>query len=1005
MRPTILALSLAASLPALSAPLSYNRDIRPILAENCFACHGPDKGARKAKLRLDLREVALAKEAFVPGDVEASELVYRINADDKDEVMPPPDSHKSLTPEQKKILQAWIKEGAAYEPHWAYLKPVRPAVPAMGAQHPIDNFILAGMPEEARKPSPLADPNTLARRLSFDFLGLPPSSSKIVDPASRIEATVDSLLASPHFGERMAVFWLDLARYADSIGYHNDKVRDVTPYRDYVIRAFNENKPYDKFIIEQLAGDLLENPTTEHYVATGFNRINQISQEGGIQDKEYIAKYYSERVRTTSVAFLGSTMGCSECHDHKFDPFTTKDFYSMEAFFADIYEKGAYNGDGRYNPGADIKKHPGFKLSTWGPAMDVPEADKTDALARIAREKKAAEAELQKTTPELEVAFLDWLADLKSKLGSSKPQDVKILDDKELPLGNIKTVTDNVHSGTIARHQQNSGLVQHIVDTASKPVTMAAGDTLFAYVWLDPKDPPKQIMLQFHADRNWNHRAWWGEDHIPYGKGSKNADHHQAGALPELGKWVRIEVPADKVGLGAGKTITQVAYTQHGGTVLWDLSGRHTDDSNAALAGLPGPARKALVAGSDKALSDKQKAPLFAHYRSLAPALEPIRKKIAKLNEEEKASKGKMRMTLVTVSTNPREIRILPRGNWMDRSGDVMQPAVPAFLSDSSPPATGEARLTRLDLANWIASTDNPLTARTFVNRVWALFFGVGLSRDLQDLGNQGQWPTHPELLDWLSVEFMTSGWDVKRLVKLIATSKTYQQSSNTIAGMMAGDPYNRLYNRQNPRRLPAEFVRDNALAVSGLLNSQIGGASARPYQPAGYYRELNFPKRQYKQDNDANQYRRGIYMHWQRSFLHPMLAAFDAPAREECTAERETSNTPQQALDLLNDPTFVEAARVFAEALMAGGKSFPARLEAGFQRLLNRKPYPAEAALLTALYEKQLARYKSRPADATALLGVGLRPANKELNPIDLAATTAVTRALLNLHETITRY
>jgi hypothetical protein len=512
-------------------------------------------------------------------------------------------------------------------------------------------------------------------------------------------------------------------------------------------------------------------------------------------------------------------------------------------------------------------------------------------------------------------------------------------------------------------------------------------------------------MLQFHADKNWNHRAWWGEDHIPYGKGSKKADHHQAGALPELGKWVRIAVPADKVGLGAGKKITQLAFTQHGGTVLWDLTGRHTDDSNAALAGLPGPARKALVASSDKALSDKQKTPLMAHFRTVAPALEPIRKKIAKLAVAEKAAKGKMRTTLVTISTNPREIRILPRGNWMDRSGDVMQPAVPAFLSNSSSPATGESRLTRLDLANWIASTENPLTARAFVNRVWALFFGTGLSRDLQDLGNQGRWPTHPELLDWLSVEFMASGWDVKALVKLIVTSRTYQQSSNATAAMMTDDPYNKLYNRQNPRRLPAEFVRDNALAVSGLLNMQIGGTSARPYQPAGYYRELNFPKRTYKQDNDANQYRRGVYIHWQRSFLHPMLVAFDAPAREECTASRETSNTPQQALNLLNDPSFVEAARVFAEQLIGEGTPFAERLATGFQRLLNRKPHPEEAAILQALYDRQLRHYVKNPKDAMALLGVGLRPASKEANPMDLAATTAVTRALLNLHETITRY
>ena len=370
MRLTIIALTLLSSLTAVAEPLSYNRDVRPILAENCFSCHGPDKNSREAKLRLDVREDALTSEAFVAGDPKASEIIHRVYTEDSEEIMPPPDSHRVLTSAQKKILSEWVKQGAEYEPHWAYIVPKRPEVPKAGATHPIDNFILAGMPDARRKLSPRADTDTLRKRISFDLTGLPASFDKI--GGLDVQASVDHFLASPHFGERMAVMWLDLARYADSHGYHSDKTWSMTPYRDYVIRAFNSNKPYDTFIVEQLAGDLLEQPTTEQYVATGFNRVNQLSEEGGIQDAEYIAKYYAERVRTTSVAFLGSTMGCSECHDHKFDPFTAKDFYSMEAFFSDIYEKGAYNGDGRYNAGADIKKYPGFKLDKWGPALDVP---------------------------------------------------------------------------------------------------------------------------------------------------------------------------------------------------------------------------------------------------------------------------------------------------------------------------------------------------------------------------------------------------------------------------------------------------------------------------------------------------------------------------------------------------------------------------------------------------------------------------------------------------------
>lgn len=995
---------LTVPLLAHAEPLSYNRDIRPILSENCFACHGPDKAAREAKLRLDVREVALKKDAIVPGDPEESELVYLINTDDEEDLMPPPDSHKSLTKEEKKILAQWIEEGAVYEAHWAYLKAERPAVPDMGAKHPIDNFILAGLKSEKLTLSPPADPSTLARRLSFDLTGLPPVANGLTDPAPDL----DRLLSSPHFGERMAVFWLDLARYADTVGYHNDVVRDVTPYRDYVVRAFNENKPYDQFIIEQLAGDLLENPSLEDYVATTFNRVNQISSEGGIQDLEYVAKYQAERVRTTSVAFLGATMGCAECHDHKFDPFTAKDFYAMEAFFADIFEKGAFNGDGRFNEGADIKNYPGFTLTKWGPSMRVPEGEQETELAKLVAKRTAAEAELQETTPALEAAFADWVKEIKDKVAAGKAQDVTILEDDEFPLGGAKTVTENVHSGSLARSQQGEESVQHIVDLAKNPTIVAEGDTLFAWVWLDPENPPKQLMLQFHDDKNWNHRAWWGEDLLSYGQGSKKTEHHHLGKLPPLGKWTRLEVPAAAVGLSDGKKVTSLAFTQFGGTVLWDLVGRHTDTSRAALAEFPEPVRKAFAASKDQELTVPQKNLLFAHYRTIAPALDSTRKKIAACKASEKAAQDAIRTTLVTLAAKPREIRLLPRGNWMDKTGEILQPAVPEFLSatpktDSSAPDT--ARSTRLDLAQWIASRDNPLTARAFTNRVWALFFGSGLSRDLQDLGNQGQWPTHPELLDWLAVEFMESGWDVKHLVKLIVTSQTYQQSSNASAALSESDPYNLHYARQNPRRLPAEFVRDNALAVSGLLNPQLGGPSARPYQPEGYYAQLNFPKRKYQQHNDANQYRRGIYMHWQRSFLHPMLSAFDAPAREECTASRSLSNTPLQALDLLNDPTFVEAARVFAQELVKASPDLSVRLESGFRRLLSRSPSGAEVEILTALYDKQRARYREAPEDAGMLLGVGLSPVAEKLDPVDLAAMTSVTRTLLNLHESITRY
>ena len=821
-------------------PLSYNRDIRPILSENCFACHGPDKASREAKLRLDVREVAVDKEAIIPGDPGGSELVYLINSDDEDEVMPPPESHNRLTTREKKLLARWIEQGAVYEPHWAYIKPQRPAVPEMGEKNPIDNFILARLKLEGLSILPAADSATIARRMSLDLTGLPPFASGAKDPAADLE----KLLASPHFGERMAVHWLDLARYADTNGYHADTVRDVTPYRDYVVDAFNTNKPYDEFIIQQLAGDLKKNPTTEDHVASTFNRLNQISKEFGIQDAEYLAKYYAERVRTTSGAFLGSTMGCAECHDHKFDPFTTKDFYAMEAFFSDIFEKGAYSSDGRWNEGADIKDHPGFTMGEWGPILKLPEPAQTKALEELQRKIAPLDAKFNETTPELEQGFQKWVAEVREERAASE------------------------------------------------------------------------------------------------------------GKKPEL----------------------------------------------------PHAVARAFEKSKGKKLDDGQKGILLNHYRTTMPELKAVHDQLTKLRAEQKKLDSEVRRTLPSVSTTPRVVRVLPRGDWTNKTGEIMAPAVPQFLA-SRKSGKSDERLTRMDLAEWIASPENPLTARAFVNRLWSLFFGEGLSRDLQDLGNQGQWPTHAELLDWLSVEFIESGWDVKHLVRMIITSKSYQQSSNPSDELMERDPNNTLYAWQNPRRLPAEFVRDNALAVSGLLNLKLGGPTVRPYQPDGYYAQLNFPKRKYVHDTNENQYRRGLYMHWQRSFLHPMLLAFDAPAREECTASRTRSNTPLQALNQLNDPTFVEAARVLAQELAAGGQAFPGQLDTAYQRVLFRSPTGEEITLFTSLYEKQLARYRETPEEATKLLAVGLNPAVDEKDPARLAAMTAVTRALLNLHETITRY
>ena len=977
--------------------ISYNRDIRPILSDNCFACHGPDENTREAQLRLDIRDDAIAAEAFVPGDADASELVYRVFADGEDDVMPPSDGHKHLSAKEKDLLKRWVEQGAKYEKHWAYLPVERPEIAAQGPAA-VDHFVNARLAEEKLKRSQEADAVTLARRLNFDLVGLPPTPADVARlKAKGIEAYVDELLASPHFGERMAIEWLDAVRYADTVGYHGDQLREASPFRDYVIQSFNDNKPFDQFAIEQIAGDLLPDATLWQKVAAGYNRLNQVSGEGGIQDAEYLTKYQAERVRTTSSAWLGVTLACAECHDHKFDPFLTKDFYSFAAFFSDILEKGAWNGDGSYQE--DEKKYAadGVVFAQFGPTLQVPTEEEKKGIADFERWLSENRERLKATTPALQSAAREWAKQQREILLSDGPRDFTYLDERgekhEVGTKGFTFVAADkgkVRSGSVARKQESKALVQHIADAAKQPLELVEGDVLFSYVWLDPKNPPTQVMLQFHHHKGgWSHRAYWGGDDIPFGKGADSDAHRKLGDLPKAGEWVRLEVPIAQVGLKAGDKLTNLAYTQFSGLVYWDDAGLHTANEKYRNGGLD-EALVAILNKPDGDRSTEEKKKLLDHYRSFAPELKPVRDEIAKLENQLKTAKANVRTVPATISAKPREIRVLPRGNWMDKSGPVVVASTPHFL-----PRAEESGSTRLDLARWMVARDNPLTARTFVNRIWARFFGNGVSGILNDLGSQGEWPTHPALLDWLSAEFMDSGWDVKHLLRTIVLSQTYRQSSQSTPELDEIDPYNRLLAHQSQIRLPAELIRDNALAVSGLLNPQIGGRSARPYQPAGYYQHLNFPRRQYKADMNENQYRRGVYTHWQRTFLHPAMRAFDAPARDECAMERPYSNTPLQALTLLNDPTYVEAARALAENSES--------IADAFQRALSRPPSADELAVLEQLLAEEKKRLAGDAKAAEALLEVGLKEPEK-VSP-EVAAMTAVTRAILNLHEAITRY
>ncbi len=1022
----LLQVLLTASAPGVRAAdaIEFNRDIRPILSENCFACHGPDAGQRQADLRLDDHDAALAelesgRRAIVPGNVDESELVRRITSSGEAEQMPPADSAKKLAPRQIELLTRWIKEGAAWQGHWAFL-PVhktQPAEPSESSQ-PIDQFIRARLAATGVAPAEQADPITLTRRLAFDLTGLPPTAEQVTRMVKapneeNYRLLVEELLSSPRYGERMAMWWLDLVRYADSVGYHGDQPVSVYPFREYVIRAFNDNKRFDLFTREQLAGDLLPEPSKEARIASGYNRLGMMSAEGGVQPKEYLSKYIAERVRNVSGAWLGVTIGCAECHDHKFDPFASRDFYQLEAFFADIEERGLYSG-------ANVD-------GNWGPSLQLPSPEQEAELTRIDGEIAAMKSKLATPTAELETAQAAW------EQSVAPPIEWTYLKPVEALSAGGATLTVQDDASILA-----SGVSPEKDTYTLKFENLPAGVTGFRIETLPHDSLPAKgagrasngnFMLTEFIVRQ---RAGESSEELPVAlqkasetfaqriEGDKKDKRRLTAAAAidgdetELSGWATVEevtlanhaVFETREDL-AGSGMLSVVLVQNrglGGHTLGHFRISATSSPRpvkAIGAGLPRNVRDVLSVDT-KNRSDSQRAELAAYYRSIAPDLEPDRKALAELEKARVKRNQEIPTTLVTHAVEPRPIRVLARGNWMDETGELVQPGVPAFLPPTLP---SDRRLTRLDLANWLVARENPLTARVFVNRLWKLLFGAGLSRKLDDLGAQGEWPTHPELLDWLASEFMDSGWDVKHVVRSIVLSETYRQSSDR-PDLRERDPYNLLFARQARYRLDAETVRDNALAVSGLLVERIGGPSARPYQPPGYWAYLNFPAREWENSAGADLYRRGLYTHWQRQYLHPSMLAFDAPSREECTADRSRSNTPLQALVLLNDTTYVEAARALAEmVLREGGDAADSRLEFAFQRALSRPIRASEAAVLGELVGKHREQFRHDPEAAKTLLGIGARPQPADLDPAELAAWVSACRAILNLHELVTRY
>jgi Protein of unknown function (DUF1553)/Protein of unknown function (DUF1549)/Planctomycete cytochrome C len=1000
----LLTLIAAGHAAAATAPddIRFNRDIRPILSDNCFRCHGPDRNARMMDLRLDRRESAVEKGAIVPGDPAASKLVERIRATDEVRRMPPVYSDKKLTDEQKALLTRWIAQGAEYEPHWAYIAPEKAASP--GGPAAIDFFVERRLKERGLAALGEADRRTLIRRLSFDLTGLPPTPDEVAafindrDPRA-YEKVLDRLLASPAFGERMAVNWLDLVRYADSVGFHSDVPINVYPYRDYVIRAFNQNMPFDQFTREQLAGDLLPNPTDQQLVATAFNRLNRMTNEGGSQAKEYLVKYAADRVRTVSITWLGSTMGCSECHDHKFDPFLQKEFYQMGAFFSDIEEKGVYSSQ-----------------ANWGPSVRVlPDAAKQREAGierQLAELQKAGEGKLVASQPHL----AEFAGYLREQMESWRPlAPARVWDDcsepdisgcKDLEL---RVTADQVVEAAVTGEKKPGQAVYKVeIPAAAGKITAVRLEALLAdkferfllskfeveVLGRGKRPQPVKIaaavpdreepdaMLRDTLDDNY-HTVWGGDLCLDI--------QRQA-----------VFVFDQPLEMRAGERllVTMTFNGPSGRTMLGRFRLSATESAFPGVAPM-GTLRDAVLV--TKGWTEAQRNAVSEAFEQTT-AGNANWKEIRRLERRKKALLDFADECLITrVAAEPRVVRVLGRGDWMDESGEIVEPGMPHFLA---PTPAADRRLTRLDLANWLVSRDNPLTARVFVNRLWDLYFGRGLSKVLDDLGSQGETPVEQDLLDWLAVDFMQSGWDVKHTIRTILLSETYRRSSEPSAELLEKDPYNRLYGRQAMMRLDAEFVRDNALAVSGLLNRRIGGPSVNPYQPEGYYGELNFPKRAYKPDLNEDQFRRGVYTHWQRTFLHPSLMAFDAPSREECTADRPVSNTPLQSLALLNDPTYVEAARAFGvRILQAGTADDSARLDFAFRQAFSRDPAANEREVLLAFLGRQRDRFRAEPEAAAKLLSVGIWEAPQKLDPVELAAWTSVSRALFNKHEFITRY
>ncbi|HEY2787312.1 MAG TPA: PSD1 and planctomycete cytochrome C domain-containing protein [Fimbriiglobus sp.] len=1000
---------------AAEPPVEFNRDVRPILSDKCFNCHGLDAKARKAKLRLDTAAGAYADRddnpAITPKDLAKSALWERINATDPDEVMPPPRANKTLTSAQKETLRRWIVQGAKYQKHWSF-EPVRRPTPPAGAS-PIDAFLMQRIRSAGLTPQPEASKETLIRRVAFTLTGLPPTVKEVDEffkdtSPNAYEKLVDRYLASPRYGEEMARHWLDVARYADTHGLHLDNERQMWLYRDWVVRAFNQNLPYDQFTVWQVAGDQLPNPTPDQLIATGFNRCNVTSSEGGAIDAEFAYRYAVERTSAVAQAWLGLTAGCAVCHDHKYDPLSQKEFYSLYAFF---------------NSAAD-------------PAMDG-NVENTPPFLRVPRPDLKAESDAAGRVEKEARAWLDIAAsachysDPAARPSAARKAVREELFDDTFPIGStsrsssrntVEWVLDppeKTASGRRAIRLAHAVGCDISAEFKLRPIITPYEATVEFSVYVEPLDVPSRIAFSFSGKPAVN---WTRTEKGLIRTGSKDAPI-------KPGVWTKLAIPAKDFGLKQGDRINGLSLSQAGGIVFWDAAAVvgqsdpvhdplesfkvwRTTLGSSVPPNVPGELASLIRKGARAKLAPADSDKLLQFYlavvaRPATPALSAARTtwetaRTARTIAEESAP-GTF---IFKDRPKPKDSFVMLRGQY-DKPGGKVVPAGPAILPTIQG-TKAEKRLSRLDLANWLVEKDQPLTARVTVNRLWQQVFGTGLVKTSFDFGTRGDPPSHPELLDWLAAEFVESHWDVKGMMKRLVLSEAFRRSAKVTSEVLAADPDNRLYARGPRIRLDAEQIRDNALAVSGLIDLTMGGRGVKPYQPANIWEPVGYSDsntRFYQQDHGSALYRRSIYVFLKRTAPPPFLSTFDGPNREQVCIVRDRTNTPLQALQLLNDVQYFEAARALAERTLA--ENWPtdtARIAFLYRTVLARKPDAAEMKLVSAALAKQRALYAANPAAAKKVIAYGESKPRGVAPASETAAWTMIANLMLNLDETVTR-